>query len=114
MAVGIKKTAGMVTRNGCHEEIQVGIESVFHLATRRMVILEMNFMTCDQVIVESDLEQLWQVGDISEVNCVVAAVMAMEILLILLATVVSLVTIGCLVTIFSCISAGREYHIPQL
>ncbi|KAJ6363073.1 hypothetical protein OIU78_003287 [Salix suchowensis] len=37
-----------------------------------------------------------------------------ENLLILLATVVSLVTIGCLVTIFSCISAGREYHIPQL
>lgn len=27
---------------------------------------------------------------------------------------VSLVTIGCLVTIFFCISAGREYHIPQL
>lgn len=69
----------MVTRNGCHEEIQAGFESVFHLATRRMVILEMNFMTYDQVIVESDLEQLWQVGDISEGNCVVAAVMAMKI-----------------------------------
>lgn len=104
----------MVTRNGCHEEIQVGIESIFHIATRRMVILEMNFMTYDQVIVESDLEQLWQVGDISEWNCVVAAVMVMKILLILLATAVSLVTIGCLVTIFSCITAGREYHIPQL
>lgn len=71
-------------------------------------------MTCDLVIVESDLEQLWQVGDISEGNHVVAAVMVVKFLLFLSATIVSLVTIGCLVTIFFCISAGREYHIPQL
>ncbi|KAH8506193.1 hypothetical protein H0E87_013134 [Populus deltoides] len=65
------KTAGLVARNGCHEEIQVGIERGLQLATHRMVILEMIFMTCDLVIVESDLEQLWQVGDISEGNHVV-------------------------------------------
>lgn len=38
-----------------------------------------------------------------------------EIFIILISNnSVSLVTIECLVTIFFCISAGREYHIPQL
>lgn len=89
MGVGIK-TAGMVARNGCHEEIQVGIESGLQLASHRMVILEMIFMTCDLVIVESKLEQLWQVGDISEGNHVVAAVTVVKFLLFLSATIVCL------------------------
>jgi hypothetical protein len=55
-----------------------------------MVILEMIFMTCDLVIVESNLEQLWQVGDISEGNHVVAAVMVVKFLLFLSATIVCL------------------------
>ncbi|KAJ6742126.1 hypothetical protein OIU85_016228 [Salix viminalis] len=55
------------------------LHRIISAGSPRMVILEMNFMTYDQVIVESDLEQLWQVGDISEGNCVVAAVMAMKI-----------------------------------
>ncbi|CAK7333807.1 unnamed protein product [Dovyalis caffra] len=58
-----------------HRNICAGSSSGLQLATHRVVVLEMMFISCVLVIVESDQVQLRQVGEISEGNHVVAPVM---------------------------------------